>query len=227
MKTLGFGRMLAVGATVYLCGGVALTLAQYARHDAREHAATAGKAVAGPAGDNILRVRKLEGLGKRGYVKSPEFEVRTSLAKGPKPQQDWVQILVDYDTEPKWIDELTFQFYAMAETVEDGKKAYSFYQVTARYGDIERGRSHMAAVYLRPQAVKRYGDLVAIAVEISHEGKVVAELADDAGTKMPPQWWKNPDVIGRKDVTTRAGYLLEKSQSPFALVNIDDFEVTK
>ena len=230
MKTRFSVVFLGSGVAAVLLAGALMALAQQPKRPSGAEAGYGkGAAAAGAAaaGGEIIRVRKMEGLGKRGYVKTPEFDARTSLSKGAKPAQDWVQILVEYDTEPKWIDELTFQFYALGETTEEGKKAYSFYQLTTRFSDIERGRGHLASAYLRPQAVKRYGEIVALAVEISHEGKVVAEQTETSGVKMPPKWWKDQTIIGNKDVTARPGYLLDKNQSPFALVNIDDFEVSK
>jgi hypothetical protein len=68
---------------------------------------------------------------------------------------------------------------------------------------------------------------VAIAVEISVGGKVVAEDSVEEGLKLGPRWWKDPVIVESKDVTARDGYLLEKARSPFALISIDDYEVSR
>jgi hypothetical protein len=39
-------------------------------------------------------------------------------------------------------------------------------------------------------------------------------------------WWKNPRIIDSPLVTRREG-LLERSKTPFALINMDDYEVVK
>ena len=214
---------LAMGISVLLASGITVSPAQSrAAKEPREHVGSVAKPVV-HSGEPV-RIRKIEGLGRRGYVMTPEYEVRMTQARSAKQTQNWGQVQVDYDTEPKWIDELTIVFYAMAETLEEGKKVYSFYQLTTRYGDVEQGRGHLAAAYLRPQTLKRYGDLIAIAVEISQAGKVVAEMTEG---KMPPRWWKDTEVTGRPEVVTRAGALLERNQTPFALINIDDYEVVK
>lgn len=178
-------------------------------------------------GESIVRIRRLEGVGKKAYIKTPDFTVRGGMPRGVNPPQDWVQILVEYDTRPKWLDDLVVQFFALGVTVEEGKKLYSFYQLTVRYGDIEEGRGHLATAYLRPQAVKRFGDLVAVAVEFTHEGKLVAEQSESVLSGLPARWWRDPSVVNAEHVVTRNGYLLDKNQSPFALINIDDHEVIR
>ncbi|MCX7590164.1 MAG: hypothetical protein N2255_00910 [Kiritimatiellae bacterium] len=177
-----------------------------------------------PAGKEgqILEIRRLDGLGRHAYVRSPEY--RTNMSQGRKPAQDWVQVLLSFETFPEWVDELVVQYYALAMTTEGGKPKYSFYKKNVRYTDLERDREHQAAVYLPPRAVKRYGDLVAVAVEVSHQGKIIATKTE-ASIKLPQEWWKDPLVVQNENVTTRDGYLLDRSETPFALIAIDDYEV--
>jgi len=166
----------------------------------------------------------MEGVGRRSLVSGPQY--RTNVARGVKPPEEWSRIQVTYDTAPEWIDELTFQYFVLTEREQDDAKAYSLFKNTVRYADIEQGRDHMSTVFLRPSTVKRYGLPVAIAVEIRLKGEVIAEAAE-AEIKVPEQWWRNPAVTQNEGVTTRDGYLLDRSQSPFALINIDDYEVIK
>jgi hypothetical protein len=177
----------------------------------------AGKSGGADTAD-ILRLRKPTGIGSQSIVKTPEF--RTGGAGSVKPPGNWVQITAKFDTSPEWVDELTFQFYAIAK---DAKGGYSLYKNSVRYVDIERGKDHMATMYVRPATVKRYGLLVAVAVEISHGGKLIAEDSDTSESKLGKDWWKRE----WKGVIAREGCLVDRSQSPFALVNIDDYEVIK
>ena len=172
----------------------------------------------------ILAIRNLEGLGKHAYVRTPDY--RTNMSQGRKPAQDWVQIQLSFETYPEWIDELIVQFYALAATTEGGKQKFSFYRKNVRYTDVERDREHLSAVYLPPRAVKRFGDLVAVAVEISYQGKVIASRSIES-IKLPQEWWKDPVVIQNENVTPRDGYLLHRSETPFALIAIDDYEVAR
>jgi len=196
-------------------------LAQRAAYPGR--AAPRGVPAAGRAAREAsepVRIRKVTGVGQGAVLKTPEY--RSTVPRGTKPAKRWGVLTVTYDTAPEWIDELTIQYYALALITERGKKAYSLYKNAVRCQDIEEGRAHLSAMFLRPSALKRYGDVIAVAVEIILEGKVVAEATE--GDRMPAQWWKNPAVTEREDVTQRGGYLLTRSESPFALVNIDDYE---
>jgi hypothetical protein len=140
----------------------------------------------------------------------------------------WQVITIPYETAPDWIDELTVKFYALAVTrdPESGKKVFSLYKLTVKYSDVERGRSHKATAFLRPTAVKRYGNIFAVAAVFSIDGKVVAEASQEM-ERLPEQWWKNPRVVERPDVIVRTGYFLNRAQSPWSLINYDDYEVIK
>ena len=187
---------------------------------------TAPRAGTTSARDEVLRVRKFTAMGNNSIVRSPVFDV--DVRGGTKPAGQWVVIEVEYDTAPEWIDELTFKYTAMALTTEEGKRKYSLYKTTVRYVDIAQDRGHRSTVFLHPKALKRYGELIGAVVEILHEGKVVAVESDsDARAKLPAEWWENPRVTENELVTNREGYLLNRAESPWALINIDDYEVIR
>jgi len=175
-----------------------------------------------------IRIRKIEGLGTRSLKRTPDYNARTNVPGGTKPARAWGMIHVLYDTAPEWIDELVFQYYAMAERREAGVRRYTLYKATVRYADIEKGTRHMSAVFLRPSALRRYGDVGAVAVEVLHGGKVIAEAGEQSIQGLPrEQWWREPRVVESKAVTVKDGYLLDKSKTPFVFVNIDDYEDIK
>jgi hypothetical protein len=181
----------------------------------------------GPVDKSMIKARKLTGTGDNNLTKTPSY--RTSVAKAQMAQpQDWAEITLTYDTHPDWIDELVMRYYAMAVKEVEGVRSYSLYKCAVRYKDIEKGRNHLSSVYLKPAAVKRHGKLVAVGVEVLFDGKVIAELSEES---IPfPQggkWWNNPAVVDSKSVTLREGYLVTRSESPFAMVNIDDYPDTK
>ena len=175
----------------------------------------------------ILRVgKRLNTLGVRFLVETPQYD--SSESRGSADPKKWQMLAVQYETYPEWIDELSIQFYALGVTRDErtGKKAFSLYKQTVKYADIAQGRSHKASVFIRPTAIKRYGEIFAVAMVFSVDGKVVEEVSQEL-QKMPKQWWKNQAVIGRPDITVRTGYMLNRAQSPWSLINIDDFEVIK
>ncbi len=173
-----------------------------------------------------LRVRKLTGLGKKARVFTPSFS--TDVGRGVNRAREWQSISVSYDTAPEWIDELLIQFFALGvmRDPETKRNVYSLYKTSVRYIDIEQGRNHTAVAFLRPAAIMRYGNPVAVAAVFNLEGEVVGEVSDE-GAKLPEEWWKNPLVTDSDATTVRDGYLLDRAKSPWALINPDDYEVIK
>jgi hypothetical protein len=177
------------------------------------------------AGDK-LRVRKLTGLSTKSRVFTPSFS--TDVGRGVNRAREWQAVTVTYDTAPEWLDELQIQFFVLSvmRDPETKRNVYSLYRNTVRYIDIEQGRNHMAVVFLRPTALLRHGEPVAVAAVFSLDGKVVEEVSDEE-TKLPEKWWKNPLVTDSEATTIRDGYLQDRSKSPWALINPDDYEVIK
>ncbi len=183
-------------------------------------AAAQQQVTAAPA--DIIRIRKLSGLGSRAKVGTPQYQ--SDRPAGTRPVGEWAEIEVRYDTAPDWIDGLTFRYHVMGLREDRTGPAYSLYRTTVRYIDIKEGRDHRSTVFLRPNTIKRYGELVAVAVEILYEGKTVAIESDTAAKHIPPDWWQNPRVTENPAVTVRDGYLLARSKTPFAFINVDDYE---
>jgi len=235
MKRRAAGVAVAVGVLASLMW-VRSGLAQ-ARRPAPGPGRRAAEADAARAPGELLKVRRMEGVGKQYQLKTPEF--RTSLGGGTKRAQDWAEIKVQFDTykdtsatnasSREWIDELVVDFYVMTQYKDDrGRERYSYYKTTGRYRDVERGSSHAVAAYLPPSAVKRYGLPAAIAVEMTAGDKVLArETEFEKALKLPEQWWKSPNVLNSENVTVRNEYLVTRSRSPFALVAIDDYETER
>ncbi len=178
-----------------------------------------------PASDK-LRVRKIIGLGSKARVFTPTYT--TDVGRGVERAQEWLAVTLTYDTAPEWIDELLIQFHVLAKRPDPKtpKNLYSLYKTAVRYVDIEAGRKHMATTYLRPSAIVRYGEAVAVAAVVTLDGAVVAEVSDES-MQLPEKWWKNPLVTDSDATTIRDGYLLDRSKSPWALINTDDYEVIK
>lgn len=178
------------------------------------------------SGRDKLRVGKLMGLGNRSRAYTPTYG--TDVGAGLKPAREWQVTTVTYDTAPEWMDGLLIQFYVlgMMRDRETRQNVYSLYKKAVRYRDIRQDRDHMASVFLRPAALERYGEPVAIAAVFSLDGEVVDEISDE-DVELPEAWWKNPVVIDSKALTMRDGYLLNRKESPWAVINPDDYEVIK
>ncbi|MDA0577896.1 MAG: hypothetical protein O3B24_07345 [Verrucomicrobia bacterium] len=184
--------------------------------------AVAAREVSLPA--DAVKIGQLTGTGRQTLVKTPEY--KTSTPTSSTRPREWVQITVKYDTGPEWVSVLSVAYTVLALNETRDDKVYSLYRQTVEYLDVERGRDKLSTVYLSPPAVKRYGMPVAVHVEITADGQLIAQADDiEPGRKLPPKWWEASEVLN--SVTARDGYLLKINATPFAFVNVDDYEVMR
>lgn len=207
MRVSFFRGWIGTGAMVAFMGGGAVALGQ-------ARPAAEGKA----SSQAIVEVRSIEGIGNKGLIRTPEY--RTSVSSGRIPPREWARLVVTYDSAPEWSDELAFQFYVM---LESKKKEYTLLKGAVTYADVQKGRRHQSEMFIRPTTLLRYGEVKGVAVEVLHKGETVAVESDPPASRdgKKPEWWKDPER------TPRDGYLLKRSDTPFAFINYDDYEVEK
>ena len=182
--------------------------------------------------------------GRDCLVRSPMFQYQANggaalmPALSRKPRY-WGVFELKYQTAAKWQDELTFSWYVLAKANprdarnDETVTPFSFYSTSVRYVNIPRG-DHMACVCLDPSLIERYGEPIAISVVISNKNgdELALQTADGLGlpTKPSPKWWDNPNVMQNNKpewkVERRTG-LVDRSKTPFALINSSDYEVTQ
>lgn len=189
------------------------------------------------APEKVLRISKITGIGNRANVETPIYN--TSVPRGASVGKVWTQIEVVYETarsDDEWLSDLTFSYYALAKRTDKEKGVlYTMYRKNIHYVDIEMSRkplTHRSSVFLRPSAIKRNGELVAVAVEISYNGQIVDKATEySPGIQLPKsendEWWKNTVITESKITTVDNDSLLDRAHSPWALINIDDYEVIK
>lgn len=197
-----------VARTMAVC--VALLLAFDAgRAPAQGYAKAEGKS-------GGLRVRTLTGVGPRALMQTPDSGSHNR--GGPR---SWVQIGVQFDTDIEWTDEVTFQFYAL---LRDTKGDYTLLKGSSVYVDVARGRGHMGTGFIRPAGLLRFGEVVGVAVEAVVRGETVSTKSEgklDVHKPLPQEWWK------LSKLTPKEGYIVDKSKTPFATMNYDDYEALK
>lgn len=141
---------------------------------------------------------------------------------------DWGSVSVRFDTDPEWIDELTFRIYVLSMKDDKGKRVFSKYALDVVYIDIEKGRRHYANAFLKPSALKRHGEVVAVAVEIIAGGEpLVTKTWDGGGASLVKEWWTAEKVTAKTAAEAREGYLVPRSKTPWVFVDIDKQEVEK
>ena len=194
----------------------------------RTNVRRAGVGVAEPAeGEVKLKMGSIKSM----LTEAPEFQFN-----GKTPRQInnkkrlWGVFDVEYTTRDRWMDQLSFTYHVLSAGVdeESGRKMFNYYTLTLRYADIAKGQ-HRSCAVLIPSQIERYGIPVALAVEVmGKNGDVIATEMATAGINLPADWWKNDKVMNNPSVKVeRRGGLVERSKTPFALVNPNDYEVVQ
>jgi len=143
----------------------------------------------------------------------------------PSRAREWGVFDVEFDVKQPWLDEMEVTFYVMMNNTKDAKQPFSFFQLTSRYRDVEKGQRKVSAVLL-PAAMARFGNIVGLAVELSAGGKVLDTKNVESGDLAKrPKWWQDSEVTGASVTAKRTGYLVERSKTPFNLVGYDDYEM--
>ncbi|MEA2012417.1 MAG: hypothetical protein U9O87_04935 [Verrucomicrobiota bacterium] len=170
------------------------------------------------------------------YFIPPTYSGVKPLISGRGDRTEWLQLLIKYkltskSKEPLWIDELTFDWCIFSKTT----KRYILSKKTVTYLDVSTDKSvKYAAVYIRPQIIKRYFD----GKEVDEDEFVVRIQPRINGKKLG-----EPKIITDKKNYSRLGAfwtyeqgpkvnvlpngLLNKQQTPFAPIDTDIFQFIK
>ena len=197
--------MLSAGALVFLVS--------FSEASAQARRVTAsGQPAMGKKGAVI---RKMNATGPTARVKTPEFK---NDANEPQAQaKNWARISVQYETDAEWTDDLEFRYMVLVKHPKTS--AYIMFPATVTYMDIPKGKRHTSTVFLRPTTLERYGNVEWAGVKIYIKGKDTPV----AVAQMP----KNDLRPWTATVTTKGGVLLNRAQTPFAQVAIDNYETIK
>lgn len=160
---------------------------------------------------------------------APEFNANVKVkSRLVTKRREWALVECEYSTHDKWMDQLSFTYHVLSSSrdEESGKQIYNYYTTTVRYIDVPKGK-HRSCVCLSPNLVERYGEPVAMAVEVTGKGSdVLASDQTSFGINLPKEWWKNDKVMNSEMLKRRNG-LIDRSKTPFALINPDDYEVVQ
>ncbi len=161
--------------------------------------------------EQILRIRRLEGE----MVRSPQYQI--SGGQRSRRQRQWLQIRTEFETRPDWIDELTFTYYVVLRNPrpERGQEEFVLFRGESRYVNIERTRDGTSVMYVHPSTVERYGEVFRVGVVVASDGRMVAMESSPPGEG---RWWEQ--------LRPQDGYVLHRMDTPFAMVNFDDFEAS-
>ncbi len=161
----------------------------------------------------VINIRKITPDKK---ASTPRYEMKPSI-----PMQrtlNWTSITVTYDVDPpgnnEWLDELTFTYYVLVRKKAGEQPKLLKGDVT--YINIAKGRGLLADIFLHPSTVARFGNVDRVAVLVSYRGQILAGESLPASSQ---RWWEQ--------LPPTEGLLLNRQQTPFAMVNFDDYEAIK
>ena len=200
-----------------------------------------GARTSGPRSDRSknLRIKKLKGLLDAGRIKPPRYTFNDFPEVHRKSNPEWGRIQVEYDTEPEWIDALVIRFHVLlvsragskTKPKEDEEGPLSLLEGSVTYIDVPEDRGHLAAMYIHPNVLERYGDIAAVGVEIIYDEETVhkAEISKRSGLTLAgekkEEWWVH--IRDHRLVVRRDGYLLKRTRTPFVLANYHAFEMIR
>ena len=180
------------------------------------------------SGTDRIKIERMPPPNKTSVIRTPEYDVnvQNTMPKVTRKPREWALFEIKYSTSAKWTDELTFNYHVMTQGEdEEGNEIYNYYTTTVRYIDIPKG-DHMSCVAIPPSQVERYGKPVALALEIVDKEGEIRDSQSEITINLPKEWWKSSKVLDNAKVKRRSG-LIDRSKTPFALINIDDYEVVQ
>lgn len=224
--TTYFWMAMVLAGTIFLAQD---GLAQYRslsslrgnRSSSRSHSLTSSR------DEGKVKIERFPASGKAALVRTPEYQVNVSGLQAPlsSRKREWAVFEIKYATSARWTDELAFTYHVLCKGKDEkGKDCFSYYTTTVRYMDIPRG-SHMSCVMLPPSLVERYGEPLALALEIMGKDEAMG-TREESMMSLPKGWWKNSKVMDDPRLVRRNG-LRDRSKTPFALINSNDYEVVQ
>jgi hypothetical protein len=169
---------------------------------------SAALAQEGAAASTQVQIRKITGT----KVQTPQYRLLGGQAMART--LDWYQIVSSYDTSPEWMDDLTFTYYVLVKS-KAGK--YGLFKGEVTYINVARGK-HLSDVYLHPSTLARFGVVERVAVIVTSQGRV---LAMESLPASKARWWE------QSPVPPVDGLVLNRMETPFAMINFDDYEAIK
>ncbi len=163
---------------------------------------------------------------------TPDFDEGRTHRSARRPSEDWLQIVIKFeaqgeDREEDWLDELTINWHVM---IDGGETPRLYFQTSTTYVDIEYGEDQYAAVYIRPNTIRRHYSERRFPREresVAHlqflvNGTQVAEEAYNPGRiRIPEQWWNSPRM------NRVANGLLPPDQTPFQWLDYEFYMTLK
>ena len=229
----------------------ALSVSAQRRSSSRSGGAKTAREAAQEKMDAKVKISQMPNIGPQSLLVAPSLQAQGGSQPITKSRRQWGVYEMTYRTAQKWTEDITVNWFVLCDTkkakqVDRSKTAarlppYVYYTLVSRYVNIPEG-DHRSCVCLPPSFIERYGEPVVISCElVTAEGKLLdgmtvvngfsyvqaGQFNEESKEKM--EWWNVDSIINAKDksgeamIEIRQG-LVDRSKSPFYLVNNADYE---
>ena len=235
-----------------LCCSLAIACALSASAAPKSYGKKTARELAQEKMDAKVKISQMPNIGPQSLLVAPSLQAQGGSQPITKSRRLWGVYEMTYRTAQKWTEDITVNWFVLCDTkkakqVDRSKTAarlppYVYYTLVSRYVNIPEG-DHRSCVCLPPSFIERYGEPVVISCElVTAVGKLLDGMTVVNGfsyvqagqfneeTKAKMEWWANDDIINAKDsksgeamIEIRQG-LVDRSKSPFYLVNNADYE---
>jgi len=173
-----------------------------------------------------------------GFLPSPKITAAGYVKQAPGRPAPWLEVEVTFERnakEPKFADELTFNYYVLLKNerfTEDKKPTLLTASVV--HVHVPQEKALHSVVYVSPRTLATFFDgkvpvnaqqtVTDVGVTISGKNGLLAiKSLNPSSVKGDKGWWDNT----KADYTPTAGALLNKTETPFAPLEWDYYEAVK
>lgn len=142
--------------------------------------------------------------------KAPNFPGKPSPSPGVL--RDWLQIEVQFETKPEWVDDLKLVYYALMGS----DKEFKLFKAEITHSHVSKGAQHYSAVFMHPNALRRFNDgrmPKLVGVQLLYRDRPFHEASQPA---RKDRWWEQ--------LTPHPEGLLTPMQTPWGVVSSERYE---
>lgn len=116
----------------------------------------------------------------------------------------WGVIETGYESLPKWADDVELRYYLLLKPRRGKKEVVLASKIT--YVHVEKGKHHCSNIYMPPQVLRRYGEVLRIRAEIWYDG-ILQDAIQWPRKESKIPWWSK--------IEPRYGSLMNRFYTPF------------
>ena len=116
----------------------------------------------------------------------------------------WGVIKTIYESSPKWVDNVAVNYYVLLKSKKNKEPIMLAGKI--EYTDVAKGKHHVSNMYVPPQILRRYGEVLKIRAEIWYNEILQDEIQWPNKTTNVP-WWTR--------IKARHGSLMNRFYTPF------------